>query len=130
MVSNGYGTVVQALTKNSYWFLSFSERPFDCYDISKFIFCLIKPPLSLKDLASRRSPIWYPVMSAVYTGRSLPPHTWYPERQLNRTLNAQNLLQLDSKVRGLAYRKHWRPERQSSHTGQFLLPYALNYLYY
>jgi hypothetical protein len=64
----------------------------------------------------------------VYTGRSLL-HTWYPEPQLFGILNAHTLLQLDSKVRGFAYRIHWRPERQSSHTGKFLLATALNYLY-
>jgi hypothetical protein len=41
---------------------------------------LIKPPLSLTDLAPRRILIWHPVMSAVYTGRSLPD-TWNPKRQ-------------------------------------------------
>jgi hypothetical protein len=61
------------------------------------------------------------------TGRSLP-HTWYPERQLIGTLNSHTQLQLDSKVRGLAYRKHWRPEHKSSQTGRFLLAAALNCL--
>jgi arylamine N-acetyltransferase len=56
----------------------------------------------------------------VYTGRSFP-HTWYPERQLFGILNAYALLQLGFKVRRLAYRTHWRLERQSSHTGRFLL---------
>jgi hypothetical protein len=32
-------------------------------------------------------------------------------------LNAHALLQLGFKVRGLAYRIHWRPDRQFSHTG-------------
>jgi hypothetical protein len=69
-------------------------------------------------------PSWNPAVSSVYTGRSLP-HTWYPERQLFGILNAHNPLQLESKVQGLAYRIHWRPERQSFHTGRFLLAAAL-----
>jgi hypothetical protein len=96
---------------------------------SLYIFCLIEPPLSVTDLAPPRIPIWHPVMSAVYTGRSLSD-TWNPERQLIGTLNAHSLLQLESKVRGMAYRIHWRPERQSSHSGRFLLAAALNCLYY
>jgi hypothetical protein len=60
----------------------------------------------------------------VYTGRSLP-HTWYPECQLFGILNAHALLQLESKVRGLALRKHWHLERQSSHTEWFLLAYTI-----
>jgi hypothetical protein len=45
-------------------------------------------------------------------------------------LNAHTLLQLESKVRELVHKKRWRPERQSSHTGWFLLAAALNGLYY
>jgi hypothetical protein len=60
------------------------------------------------DLAPLRIPIWHPVMSAVYTGRSVSD-TWNPERQLIGTLNAHTLLHLESKVLGLAYRKNWRP---------------------
>jgi hypothetical protein len=37
---------------------------------------------------------------------------------------------LGFKVRGWAHKKHWRPERQSSHTGWFLLAAPLNGLYY
>jgi hypothetical protein len=87
---------------------------------------LRKPPLSWKDLAPRRMPSWNPAMSSVYTERSLL-HTWHPEHQLLRTLNAHTL---KSKVRGLAHKKRWRWERQSSHTGWFLLAAALNGLYY
>jgi hypothetical protein len=68
-------------------------------------------------------------MSSVYTGRSLQ-HTWYPERQLFGILNAHALLQLGVKVRGLAHRKHWHLDRQSSHTGWFLLAAALKGLSY
>jgi hypothetical protein len=68
-------------------------------------------------------------MSSVYTGRSLP-HTWYPERQLFGTRNTHTLLQLESKVRELAHKKHWRPERQPSHTGWFLLAVAMKAIYY
>jgi hypothetical protein len=50
-------------------------------------------------LAPHRIPSWYPAMSAMYTGRSLP-HTWYPERQLIVTLNAHTLLSLKC--------GHWR----------------------
>jgi hypothetical protein len=50
----------------------------------------------------------------------------YPERQLFGFLNSHALLQLGFKVRGLAHRKHWHPDRQSSHTGWFLLAAALN----
>jgi hypothetical protein len=32
-------------------------------------------------------------------------------------------------MRGLAHKKHWRQERQSSHIGWFLLAAALNGLY-
>jgi hypothetical protein len=64
-------------------------------------------------------------MSSVNTGRSLP-HTWYPERQLFGILNAHALLQLWFKVVELAYRIHWRPDRQFSYTGWFLLAAALN----
>jgi hypothetical protein len=73
---------------------------------------------------------WNPAVSSVSAGRSLP-HTWYPERQLFGTgiLNVHTLLQQESKVRGLAYRTHWRPEHQSCHTGRFLLAAALNCLY-
>jgi hypothetical protein len=67
-------------------------------------------------------------MSSVYTWRSLP-HTWYPDRQFCGTRNAHTLLQLESKVRGLVHQKHWRPERQSSHTGWFLLVVAMKALY-
>jgi hypothetical protein len=105
-----------ALTKNSYWFLIFQISPLIPTIFLKFMFCLIEPSLSLTDIAPRRIPIWHRAMSAVYTGRSLP-HTWYPERQLFGILNAHTLLQLESKVPGLAHKKHWRPERQSSHTG-------------
>jgi hypothetical protein len=56
-------------------------------------------------------PSWNPAMSSVYTGRSLL-HTWYPERQLFGILNAHTLLQLQSKVRGLAsgapILSHWK----------------------
>jgi hypothetical protein len=46
------------------------------------IFILLnKQPCSWWDLAPRRMPIFYPVRSAVYTGRSLPD-TWHTERQL------------------------------------------------
>jgi hypothetical protein len=68
-------------------------------------------------------------MSSVYTGRSLP-HTWYPERQLFGILNAHALLQLGFKVLGLAYWIPWRPDRQLSQTGWFLLAAALNGLLY
>jgi hypothetical protein len=81
------------------------------------------------DLAPRRIPSWNPAMSAMYTGRSLP-HTWYPERQLIVTLNSHTLLQRESKVRTLAHKKHWRPGRQSSHTGRFLLAVAMKAVYY
>jgi hypothetical protein len=82
-------------------------------------------------LAPRRIPIWNPAMSAMYKGRSLPhTGTWYPERQLIVTLNAHALLQRESKVRTLAYKKHWRPGRQPSHTGRFLLAVALKADYY
>jgi hypothetical protein len=56
--------------------------------------------------------------------------TWYPKRQLFGTRNAHTLLQLVSEVRGLANKKRWRPERQSFHTGWFLLAAALNDLSY
>jgi hypothetical protein len=82
-----------------------------------------------KDLAPRRIPTWNPEMNAVYSGRSVSD-TWNPERQLIGTLTAQTLLQLESKVRGLAHRKHWRPERQSPHIGRFLLAAVLNCPYY
>jgi hypothetical protein len=49
------------------------------------------------------------------------PDSWCPGRQVIGTLNAHTLLKLESEVRGLAHKKHWRPERQSSHTGGFLL---------
>jgi hypothetical protein len=49
------------------------------------------------DIAPRWIPIWHPVMSAVYTGRSLP-QTWYPECQVFSILNADTLLQLKSEV--------------------------------
>jgi hypothetical protein len=45
-------------------------------------------------------------------------------------LNIHTQLRLASKVRGLGHRKHWHPERQSSHTGRFLLVVALKGLYY
>jgi hypothetical protein len=48
-------------TKNCYLFFYFSDRPFNSYDSLKLKFCLIKPPLSWKDLAHRRIPIWNPV---------------------------------------------------------------------
>jgi hypothetical protein len=81
------------------------------------------------DLAPRRIPSWNPAMSAVYTGRSLP-HTWYPDRQLFGILKAHILLLLESKVRRLAHRIHWNPERQCSLTGGFLLVVAMKGLYY
>jgi hypothetical protein len=56
--------------------------------------------------------------------------TWNPERQLIGTLKAHTVLQLKSKVRGLAYRTHWRPERQSSHTERFLLAAVLSSYYF
>jgi hypothetical protein len=74
-------------------------------------------------------PSWNMSTSYVYTGRSLL-HTWYPERQLFGILNAPTLLQLESKMQGLAYRTHWHPERQSSHTSRFQLAAAVNCLYY
>jgi hypothetical protein len=45
-------------------------------------------------------------------------------------LNAQTQLRQAFKVRGLAHKKHWRPDRQSFHTGWVLLAAALNGLYY
>jgi hypothetical protein len=45
-------------------------------------------------------------------------------------LNAHTQLRLAFKVRGLAHKKNWRPDRQSSHTGWFQLTAALNGLYY
>jgi hypothetical protein len=46
-----------ALTKSSYYFLKFSDRPFNSCEFSKFSFCLIEPPLSWKGLA----PPWIPI---------------------------------------------------------------------
>jgi hypothetical protein len=80
------------------------------HSLSRDTVSLIKPPLSWKDLAPRRTPSWNPAVRSVYTGSSLP-HTWYPERQLFGILNAHNPLHLESKVRGLAYRTQCRPER-------------------
>jgi hypothetical protein len=74
--------VVLALTKSRYWFLNFSDRPFNyCTTIFlKFSFCLIKPALLYIKLATRRIPIWYPARSAMYIEGSLL-ESWYPERQ-------------------------------------------------
>jgi hypothetical protein len=59
------------LILTGYWFLNFSDRPFDSCDPFKIKFCLRKLLLSWKGLAPLRMPIWYryPVRSAVYTGR-------------------------------------------------------------
>jgi hypothetical protein len=37
----GHGMVVWAVTKSRYWFLNFSDRPFNSYNFLKFSFCLI-----------------------------------------------------------------------------------------
>jgi hypothetical protein len=57
-MSYGYGALVYALTKNSYWFLKFSDRPSNCYNYLKIIFCFIKPAPICIELAPRRIPIW------------------------------------------------------------------------
>jgi hypothetical protein len=68
-------------------------------------------------------------MSAVYSIQGAHCRIpWNPERQLIGTMNAHTLLQLESKVRALAHKKHWRPDRQSSHTGRFILAVAMKAL--
>jgi hypothetical protein len=51
--------------------------------------------------------------------------SWCPGRQLYWHLNAHTQQGLAFKVWGLAHKKHWRPERQSFHTGWFLLAATL-----
>jgi hypothetical protein len=70
--------LVQAPTKNGYWFLKFSDRP--C-DPSKIKFLLNKPTTKLDGSCSSQDANLNPVRIAVYTGRSLPD-TWHPEHQL------------------------------------------------
>jgi hypothetical protein len=60
----------------------------------------------------------------VYSGRSLSD-TWNLERQLYWNPERSYPTELGSKVRGLAYRKHRNPGRQSSYTGGFLLVIAM-----
>jgi hypothetical protein len=87
-MSEGNGALVKALTKDSYRFINFSDRPVSSFDFSKFSFSLKKKThLGWKDLGPRWIPIWNPIMRAVYTERSLPGN-WHPERQLIGTLNA------------------------------------------
>jgi hypothetical protein len=82
-----YGELVKALTKNSYWFLNFSDRPFKSCDFLNFTFCLIKWDLNWTDFAPRRIPIWNPVRSFMYIECSLPD-SWFPGRQLIGILSA------------------------------------------
>jgi hypothetical protein len=76
------GELVKALTKNSYWFLNFSDRPFKSCDFLNFKFCLIKRNLNWTDFAPRRIPIWNPVRSFLYIDCSLPD-SWFPGCQLS-----------------------------------------------
>jgi hypothetical protein len=90
---------------------------------------LNKTILSRKNLSPCRIPIWNPVRSTVYTGCSLPD-TWNYERTLYWHPESTYPVTLESSVRGLAHRKHWNPERQSSHTEGFLLVVVMEGLYY
>jgi hypothetical protein len=63
------------------------------------------------DLAPCQIPVWnlYGVLCIQDTHCRIPG-----------ILSTHTLLQLESKVQGLAYRKHWNPGRQPYHTGGFL----------
>jgi hypothetical protein len=94
LVSYGYGVLVQALTKNSYLFLNFSDRPVNPYDSLKIKFCLINPLLIWLDLAPRRMPILNPVKVLCKQGA----HAGYLESWAPTLLESETLIPCEAGV--------------------------------
>jgi hypothetical protein len=80
-MSYGYEVLVKALTKNSYWFLNFSDQPFNSYNCLKIIFFLIKSVPIKIELALHWIQMWSRqgqlIAGFLVSGRQL---FWHPER--------------------------------------------------